>query len=83
MNTFKAVGLSIVCVALLSGCGSTNVVRTQLDECADAKLDNIVYMRPDKSVLTVACTPRRRDIQNKVVIHHDPLSFLLPSLHKN
>ncbi|MGA5655247.1 hypothetical protein [Rahnella contaminans] len=70
-----------VCLALLTGCTSmpADQIRTELDECSAAKLDNIVYMRADKSVLAVECTPSADSINNPVTVAHPVLYAITPS----
>ncbi|EAR7071102.1 hypothetical protein J8N54_001665 [Salmonella enterica] len=81
----KLLLLSVLCsTALLAGCGHSmqaNQVRLKLDECSQAQLNNIVYMRPDKSVLNVICTPRTDEINNPVTVKH-PLLFAASPSHE-
>lgn len=81
----KLLLLSVLCsTALLAGCGHSmqaNQVRLKLDECSQAQLDNIVYMRPDKSVLNVICTPHTDEINNAVTVKH-PLLFAASPSHE-
>lgn len=76
--------VALCSVALLSGCSHSlpaNDVRLKLDECTNAQLDNIVYMRADKSVLNVVCTPKPDEIVNPVTVNH-PLFFWLSPSHQ-
>ena len=81
----KLILLPILCTsALLAGCGHSlpaNQVRLKLDECSQAQLDNIVYMRSDKSVLNVICTPTTDEINNSVTVKH-PLLFATSGSHE-
>lgn len=78
------IGIAICGAALLSGCSASmqaDQVRQRLDACSSAQLDNIVYMRPDKSVLNVICTPRTDEINNPVTVKH-PLLFSVSPTHE-
>lgn len=79
----KLLILPFFAAVLLSGCSASmqaNEVRTRLNECSQAQLDNIVYMRPDKSVLNVICTPKADEIDNTVTVKH-PVLFALSPTH--
>lgn len=79
----KLLVLPLFASVLLAGCSASmqaNEVRTRLNECSQAQLDNIVYMRPDKSVLNVICTPKSDEINNPVTVKH-PLLFALSPTH--
>ncbi|EBN1281135.1 hypothetical protein CA052_01145 [Salmonella enterica] len=78
------IGIAICGAALLSGCSASmqaDQVRQRLDACSSAQLDNIVYMRSDKSVLNVICTPRTDEINNPVTVKH-PLLFAASPSHE-
>lgn len=80
----KYLVLPLFASVLLAGCSASmqaNEVRTRLNECGQAQLDNIVYMRPDKSVLNVICTPKAGEVNNTVTVNH-PLLFALSPTHK-
>lgn len=72
---------SALCLAVLTGCTSmpADKIRAGLDECSAANLENIVYMRADKSVLGIECTPPAADITNAVTVAHPVLYSLTPS----
>lgn len=63
----------IICAALtvaaLTGCTLTAAeTRAALDDCAANGLNNIVYTRPDQSVVGVECTPAPADVNNAVTV---------------
>lgn len=86
MKSKKILLLAAVCgAALLSGCSASmqaDQVRERMDACSNAQLDNIVYMRTDKSVLNVICTPKTEDIDNPVTVKHPLLFGVSPSHNK-
>lgn len=70
---------------LLGGCTAamnSDDIRFALNECQKSRLDNVVYLRPDRSVLNVACTPHPDEVDNSVTVKHPLLYSLSPGHEK-
>lgn len=74
IKTLISTAIMAGAVLSLSGCVvptmNASQIRQSIDTCTNAHLENIVFMRADKTVLHVDCTPVPSDIQNAVTVKH-------------